>query len=117
MSSLVNYLSSWVISTKNLETPINCPKIVQQEPENIIYLVSVSDLVGVKLKPVKNIIPAPARNMPHISKFELNMLNQAQLKSILSVKLKPIEKIQKPTFYLPNHPVLRELLTVRKIVY
>ena len=114
MSSLVNYLSSWVISTKNLETPIDSAKIV---PENIIYLVSVSDLVGVKLKPVKNIIPAPARNMPYISKFELNMLNQAQLKSILSVKLKPIEKIQKPTFYLPNHPVLRELLTVRKIVY
>ena len=114
MSSLVNYLSSWVISTKNLETPIDSAKIV---PENIIYLVSVSDLVGVKLKPVKNIIPAPARNMPYISKFELNMLNQAQLKYILSVKLKPIEKIQKPTFYLPNHPVLRELLTVRKIVY
>ena len=114
MSSLVNYLSSWVISTKNLETPIDSAKIV---PENIIYLVSVSDLVGVKLKPVKNIIPAPARNMPYISKFELNMLNQAQLKSILSVKLKPIEKIQKPTFYLPNHQVLRELLTVRKIVY
>lgn len=115
MTSLVNYLSSWVI------TP---PKIVQQEldkptvsKENIIYLVSVSDLVSVKLKPVKNIIPAPARNMPHISKFELNMLNQAQLKSILSVKLKPVEKIQKPTFYLPNHPVLRQLLTVRKIVY
>ena len=62
MSSLVNYLSSWVISTKNLETPIDSAKIV---PENIIYLVSVSDLVGVKLKPVKNIIPAPARNMPY----------------------------------------------------
>lgn len=74
-----------------------------------VCLISVSDLINVKLKPVKDVIPAPARNMPVMDKFKLQMLNQAQLKEILKVKLKPIppRSIKK---YEHRHPVLREML-------
>ena len=108
MSSLVDYISSWWIAPETDSTdakadalsppplaPPLAPKLkAQPDPdisEGIVYLVSVSELLSVKLKPPKDIIPAPARNMPHITKFQLNMLNRAQLKAILSVKLKPVK--------------------------
>ena len=130
MSSLVDYISSWWIAPKTDSTDANvdalsppplAPKLkAQPDPdisEGIVYLVSVSELLSVKLKPPKDIIPAPARNMPHITKFQLNMLNRAQLKAILSVKLKPVKKPTKPKVYAPRHPVLRELLAHRPMVF
>ena len=134
MSSLVDYISSWwitpdtdsrdanvdALSPPPLAPPL-APKLkAQPDPdisEGIVYLVSVSELLSVKLKPPKDIIPAPARNMPHITKFQLNMLNRAQLKAILSVKLKPVKKPTKPKVYAPRHPVLRELLAHRPMVF
>jgi hypothetical protein len=138
MSSLVDYISSWWITPETDSRDANvdalsppplvpplapplAPKLkAQPDPdisEGIVYLVSVSELLSVKLKPPKDIIPAPARNMPHITKFQLNMLNQAQLKAILSVKLKPVKKPTKPKVYAPRHPVLRELLAHRPMVF
>ena len=134
MSSLVDYISSWWIAPETDSTDANvdalsppplapplAPKLkAQPDPdisEGIVYLVSVSELLSVKLKPPKDIIPAPARNMPHITKFQLNMLNRAQLKAILSVKLKPVKKPVKPKVYAPRHPVLRELLAHRPMVF
>lgn len=67
-------------------------------------------LINVKLNPVKDIVPSPVRNMPHLDKFTLNVLNQAQLSQILSVKLKPTKHIKKNNCYEPRHPVLKELL-------
>ena len=128
MSILVDYISSWWIAPETdstdakVETPSPPPApLLKALPdpdisEGIVYLVSVSELLSVKLKPSKDIIPAPARNMPHITKFQLNMLNQAQLKAILSVKLKPVKKPTKPKVYAPRHPVLRELLASRPTV-
>jgi hypothetical protein len=78
---------------------------------NVVYLVTANDLLAVKLKPVSNVIPAPARNMQNINKFQLHMLNQAQLQSILAVKLKPVNRCTKPKIYPPRHPVLQELLS------
>lgn len=134
MSSLVDYISSWWIAPETDSRDANvdalsppplapplAPKLkAQPDPdisEGIVYLVSVSELLSVKLKPPKDIIPAPARNMPHITKFQLNMLNRAQLKAILSVKLKPVKKPTKPKVYAPRHPVLRELLAHRPMVF
>lgn len=125
MSSLVNYISSWwVTPTTTLKTGADESRstittittVPVKKTDDIVYLVSVSDLVSVKLRPVKDTIPAPARNMPPISKFHLSMLNQAQLKAILNVKLRPIVKTQKPVYFPPKHPVLVELLSVRPVV-
>ena len=85
--------------------------------ERRLSLISPIDLVNVKLNPVKDIIPAPARNMPPLDKFTLNILNQAQLRQILSVKLKPIKHREKIVYYEPRHPVLKELLQkIKKII-
>ena len=73
-------------------------------------LINVEDLVKINLKPPNNIIPGPSRNMPPIDKFNLRMLNKAQLDTILSVKLKPIPIREMNRYYEPKHPVLRELL-------
>lgn len=125
MSGLVNYLSSWWVSPEmNQEETsvipntlsINEKKRLPPIPEHTILLISTQDLIGVKLKPVRNVIPAPARNMPPIDKFQLGMLNQAQLKEILSIKLRPVKPRDIKKYYEPRHPVLKELLetVVRK---
>jgi hypothetical protein len=124
MSSLVGYINSWWYvpesiheNTMVVPTPPPAPvlKSNSEPSNNIVYLVSVNELLSVKLKPVTDIIPSPARNMPHINKFQLHMLNQAQLKAILSVKLKPVKLPIEPKKYPPRHPVLRELLLTRKL--
>ena len=132
MSNMVNYLHSWWVtpdtSDNSLITdsesnvsmlPVTCE--LSDTPSNIsnkiVFLVSTQELLNVKLKQVKNVIPAPARNMPYINKFELHELNQAQLNEILSVKLKHIKQIEKPTKYEPRHPVLKELLEKRIVIY
>ena len=74
------------------------------------YLISKEDLIKVDLKPVNNIIPNPSRNMPLMDKSYLKNSNKAQLDIIKNVKLKPTKRNEKPTYYEPKHPVLRELL-------
>jgi hypothetical protein len=122
MYSLVNYINSWWIGVpeQNKEDLMETRAISNtqcKEVNNIKNkcLISANDLVKVKLKPIKDIIPSPARNMPPIDKFQLHMLNQAQLKEILNVKLRPTppRTVKK---YEHNHPVLRELLqTVKRV--
>lgn len=120
MSSIIDYISSWWVTPK-IDSTNSLDNDMSQTPvkseHEAVYLVSVSDLLSVKLKPPKDIIPAPARNMPHITKFQLNMLNQAQLKAILSVKLKHVEQSYKPKVYTPRHPVLKELLVRRPTIH
>ena len=111
MTTFINYLNSWW-ETKN-DSPLSSPNEPSNKPEpKPIMLISSEDLLSVKLKPVKNIIPAPARNMPLIDKSELHRLNQAQLKEILSIKLRPISIPAKKLVFEHRHPVLRELLKV-----
>ena len=102
MSTFINLVSSWLL-TQEMDSEI-------EEPESKIMLISVNDLINVKLKPVKNIMPSPARNMPPIDKRRLGELNKAQLKEILSIQLKPLKKKNSIKIYMPRHPVLRELL-------
>ena len=108
-SQNVNYFTSDIHLLTSLE---KYPEsiIKSKDPiKDIVHLISVDDLLNVKLKPVKNVIPSPARNMPVIDKFKLHMLNQAQLKEILSVKLRPISP-RNTRKYEHRHPVLREML-------
>ena len=105
MSELIKYIlnSIWYNSVEQ--------KNIEKKEEKSKNLISVEDLISVKLKMSNNIIPSPARNMPNINKFLLQQLNKAQLNDILNVKLKKtkIERI-KPVYYEPIHPVLKELL-------
>ena len=82
----------------------------QQQKPKPVYLITATDLLKVNLHPVKNVIPGPARNMPpNFAKVDLRNLNKAQLDIILSTKLKPTIINQKPIYYEPRHPVLKEL--------
>jgi hypothetical protein len=120
MTSLFYYISSWLYTEENTSCIPDSPpfnnQIIPESKNTLKYLVSADDLLGVKLKSVDSIVPSPARNMPNISKFNLQMLNKAQLNAILSVKLKPV-KPQKKKTYLPRHPVLRELLSKKLNIY
>lgn len=114
MSALFNYIGYWWSSPEDHngveadKTSNVIPKSFSEE--RLLSLISPSDLIKVKLNPPKDIIPAPARNMPPLDKFTLNVLNQAQLKQIMSVKLKKTKHIEKVRYYEPRHPVLKELL-------
>jgi len=108
MSTIFNYISSWWLSPEDQGVINIIPKSFPDERP--LLLISSSDLKKVKLNPPSHIIPSPARNMPPLDKFTLNILNQAQLRQILSVKLKPIKHIKKVYIYEPHHPVLKELL-------
>ena len=74
------------------------------------FLISSEDLEKINLRSSEDIIPNPSRNMPLLDKVSLQNLNKAQLNIILSVKLKPIPKIEKQKIYEPRHPVLKEIL-------
>ena len=121
---MINYLKSWLSqdeTSKKHDELLSHEEIAinNNNTNTLVNLISVSDLLNVKLKPIKNIIPSPARNMPPISKFKLCELNKAQLKEILSIKLKPlivINKIDLKKIYLPRHPVLRELLKTTPVI-
>jgi|LauGreDrversion4_2_1035121.scaffolds.fasta_scaffold173973_2 hypothetical protein len=93
-----------VLSTTIISAPVNPYK----------FLITSNDLNKVNLKPPSNIIPNPSRNMPLMDRFNLAILNKAQLKLIMSVKLKPTNPLIKQTYYEPRHPVLKELLFKRK---
>ena len=114
MSALLNYIGYWWSSPED-QNGVEADKAINVIPKSFseekpLSLISPSDLIKIKLNPPKNIIPAPARNMPPLDKFTLNVLNQAQLKQIMSVKLKKTKHIEKVRYYEPRHPVLKELL-------
>jgi len=113
MSIVFNYINSWLYTP---ELNLDATPVIKTSDKTTIYLVSATELLSVKLKPVTDVIPSPARNMPNINKFQLHMLNKAQLSAILSVKLKSVKRPLKPMVYLPRHPVLRELLSTRTLV-
>ena len=101
---MIEYIYSWIYTE---DKKIDIDKRLNS---NKIHLISDRDLLNVKLKPIENIIPAPARNMPNLDKFTLHMLSKAQLDDILAVKLKKADVNVKKDVYEPQHPVLRELL-------
>ena len=114
MSAILNYIGYWWYTPED-QNKVEADKISNVIPKSFpkerpLSLISPSDLIKVKLNPPKDIIPAPARNMPPLDKFTLNVLNQAQLQEIMSVKLKKTKYIEKVTYYEPRHPVLKELL-------
>ena len=116
MSSIFNYLYSFYQTPNDTQPSVTSNKYQTTVLDNDFsivdkkYLISKDDLVKVNLKPVSDIIPNPSRNMPLMDKVNLRDLNKAQLNMILNVKLKPAIVNQKPTYYEPKHPVLRELL-------
>jgi hypothetical protein len=114
MSALFSYIGYWWSSPED-QNGVEADKSTNIIPKSFtdkkpLSLISQSDLIKVKLNPPKDIIPAPARNMPPVDKFTLNVLNQAQLKQIMSVKLKKTKHKEKVIYYEPRHPVLKELL-------
>ena len=111
MSALFNYIGSWWVTPQE-QNEVKAYNVISKSfpNERQLPLITPTDLINVKLNPVKDIVPSPARNMPPLDKFTLNVLNQAQLRQILSVKLKPTKHIEKINCYEPRHPVLKELL-------
>ena len=119
MSSILEYFNYYFYGTsvenkvenKNPETDSSSLKKIDKK-----FLISIDDLKSVNLQPCKNIIPAPARNMPPMfDKIDLRNLNKAQLDCILNVKLKHVPNVKKIVYYEPRHPVLQELLKKFKI--
>lgn len=103
---MLSYLYSWFYPEKDQESKeIKYPEITSHR----ISLISETDLLKVNLKSI-NVIPSPARNMPNMDKFTLQVLSKAQLDDILAVKLKKAEINPVKTHYEPRHPVLQELL-------
>ena len=132
MSGLINYLSSWVYApidennTDNLlKVPPAPPLIInskstlkpslsvstpkKERPKEEKTLITMEDLLKIKLKPISDSIPGPARNMPVMSKFQLNILTKGHLQAILSVKLRKITVSPRQKVFINRHPVLREL--------
>ena len=101
---MLAYIYSWVYPEPKPEA-IKYPVISLSSRK----LITENDLLKVNLKPF-NVIPSPARNMPNIDKFTLEVLSKAQLEDILAVKLKKTNINTKEMYYEPRHPVLRELL-------
>lgn len=119
MSSIFKYIYFLWTPQENREEESSATLIIHPDTKSKNTtlnrsIISVNDLINVKLKPVNNIIPAPARNMPPLTKFDLKRLNQAHLKDILSVKLKKTKKRILKRKFPPRHPVLFELLEKTK---
>jgi len=74
------------------------------------HYITSDKLLAVKLKPPRDVVPSPARNMPPMDKFILTQLNKAQLDEIMKVKLRKIPERERPKYYEPKHPVLKELI-------
>jgi hypothetical protein len=118
MASIVEYLSAWWWNSPDPNLEVNVPLApplrhdeTDEKKNKTKSLISIEDLISIKLKPVKNYIPAPARNMPAMNKYKLCMMNKAQLQEILRTRLKHVPKRQKKKSFIPRHPVLKELLS------
>ena len=127
MSTLFSYLTSWWEKSEEIKesykipmTPSLSTTLLNDTISSKFNKITAEEITKVKLKPIKitiniNPIPSPARNIPpNLSKFKLTELNQAQLRQILQVKLKPVSKTIIKRGYEPRHPVLKELLQIRK---
>jgi hypothetical protein len=112
MSIFADYFNYYIYGIDNSVKKVEVKTSTEKEKNlDKKYLITLNDLKSVNLQPVKDIIPAPSRNMPPLfDKINLQNLNKAQLECILNVKLKPIPKLEKIIFYQPRHPVLAELL-------
>jgi hypothetical protein len=122
MSTLFSYLTSWWETSEEIKESYKIPMapslsttLLNDTISSKFNKITAEEITKVKLKPINiNPIPSPARNIPpNLSKFKLTELNQAQLRQILQVKLKPVSKTIKRG-YEPRHPVLKELLQIRK---
>lgn len=118
MTSLLNYFISFISPDTISNTEITANKYnVTEEFESDYsvvdkkFLISAEDLEKVDLKPLGEIIPAPSRNMPPLSRVNLQSLNKAQLNTILNVQLKPTPPRETNKTYESRHPVLRELIS------
>ena len=127
MSTLFSYLTSWWETSEEIKEFYKIPMapslsttLLNDTISSKFNKITAEEITNVKLKPIKitiniNPIPSPARNIPpNLSKFKLTELNQAQLRQILQVKLKPVSKTIIKRGYEPRHPVLKELLQIRK---
>lgn len=101
---MLAYIYSWFYSEPVTYLP-KYPEVSLVRPQ----LISEEDLLKVNLKPL-NVIPSPARNMPNLDKFTLQVLSKAQLEDVLAVRLKKTTVAPRKTWYEPRHPVLKELL-------
>ena len=116
MSYLINYIYDYWNTPEVVNLKENNSYHINENVEDDCYLIDKKFLITkelleeINLKPPDNIIPNPSRNMPPMDKVNLADLNKAQLNMILNVKLKPTQVNEKPTYYEPKHPVLRELL-------
>lgn len=99
--SYFSYLLGWSVQTTQQNN-------LNQETHKK-FLITPEDLKKAKLDFNKEVIPAPSRNMPSLDTFELSIFNKAQLQEILSIKLKPVTKSEKPIYYPPRHPVIKEM--------
>jgi len=108
---MLAYIYSWFYTSTIVHQDIVLHNPVYKYPEFHPRkpFISEIDLLKVNLHP-KNVIPGPARNMPNLDKFTLEVLSKAQLRDILAIKLKKTDVKPKEIYYEPRHPVLRELL-------
>ena len=104
MNSVYYYFSYLWYGNQPVETDVS---IVPNVPKK--FIISPSDLKKVDLVHHKGVTPSPSRNMPLLDTFELNIYNKAQLTEILNIKLKPTKVNEKPTYYPPRHPVVKQL--------
>ena len=107
MNSVYYYFSYLWYGNQPTETDMTNVPIVPNIPKK--FIISPSDLKKVDLVHHEGVTPSPSRNMPLLDTFELNIYNKAQLTEILNIKLKPTKVNEKPTYYPPRHPVVKQL--------
>jgi hypothetical protein len=85
--------------------------IIESEPiiQPKKFLINKEDLNKLNLKHREDVVPEPSKNMPLLDTFELSIVNKAQLDEILNIKLKPTPKVEKPIYYPPRNPVIRQM--------
>ena len=94
MNSIYSYFSYFWYSTETLEPEVTIPKKIIISPNDLKKV----DLIHREINPVNS-----------INTFELNIYNKAQLDEILRIKLKPAKVNEKPTYYPPRNPVVKQL--------
>lgn len=123
MSFLINYIYDLLNTPKAGNLKENDNYYVNENAEDDCYLIDKKYIITkellekINLKPSGNIIPIPTRNIPPFDKVNLRCLNKEQLNIIMSVKLKPIPKVEKKQIYEQRHPVLKEMLEKIKNKY
>lgn len=126
MSTLFSYFTSWWETPKEIPSAHSLSSALLHD--NILRSNNITseEILKIKLKPINKHINkhinktnfalhASARNLPpQFDKTTIISLNKAQLSEMLKIKLKPISNLNKKNYYEPRHPVLKELLQIRK---